>query len=96
MNNFQKQLSRPGIEYENRSINRFRRKIAFKCLVNCHPIDIGIIDEPDDLISEEVGVILRVQVGLGGLGGVELETFTDSLTQDVDGGVGFHDFVHRL
>lgn len=59
-------------------------------------VHIGVIHKPDDLIGEEFSVILRGQVGLSGLGGVELQTLADALPQHIQGRVGFHDFSHGL
>ena len=59
-------------------------------------VDVGVVDEPDDLVGEELSVVLRRQVGLGGLGGVELQTLTDTLPQHVERGVGLHDLGHGL
>jgi hypothetical protein len=50
-------------------------------------VDVGVVDEPDDLVREELRVVLRVKVGLGRLGRVELETLADSLSEDVEGGL---------
>ena len=59
-------------------------------------VDIGIVHKPDDLIGEQFAVILRRQVGLGGLGRVELQAFPDAFPQHVKRGVGFHDLGQRL
>jgi hypothetical protein len=59
-------------------------------------IDVGVVDEPDDLIGEKFSVVLRRQVRLGRLRRVELKTFADALSQDVQGRIGLHDLGHRL
>jgi hypothetical protein len=64
--------------------------------VNCHPIHISIVHKPYHLIGEQISVILGVEVRFGGFGRVELKAFTDTLTKNVDGWVGFHDLVHGL
>lgn len=48
------------------------------------------------LVTEQLRVVLRVEVRLGRLGGVELETLPDTLTEDVERRVGLHDLRHRL
>lgn len=48
------------------------------------------------LVAEELRVVLRVEVRLGRLGRVELETLADTLAEDVEGGVGLHNLGHRL
>lgn len=64
--------------------------------MNSDPVNICVIHEPNDLIGEELAIILRGQVGFCGFGGVKLETFTNSLPQDVQSRVGFHDLCHGL
>lgn len=59
-------------------------------------IHIGVIDKPDDLVGEEFTVVLRGQVGLGGLRGVQLQPFTDALPEHIQGRVGLHDLSHGL
>ena len=64
--------------------------------MNRHPIYIGIIDEPNDLITEQLGVVLGIQVGLCGLRRIQLQSLTNTLPQHIEGGVGLHDLVHGL
>ena len=59
-------------------------------------VDVGIVHKPDDLIGEELSVVLRWQVRLSGLRGVQLETLADSLSEDVQRRVGLHDLGHGL
>lgn len=59
-------------------------------------VDVGVVDEPDDLVGEEFTVVLRGQVGLSGLGGVQLQTLADALPQHVQRRVGLHDLGHGL
>ncbi len=48
------------------------------------------------LVGEELAVVLGGEIGLSGLGGVELEALADALAQDVQRRVGLHDLGHRL
>ena len=50
----------------------------------------------NDLVGEELGIVLAVQVRLRRLGGVELETLANTFAQNVTGWVGFHDLRHSL
>ena len=50
----------------------------------------------DDLVGEELGVVLTVEVRFGGLGRVELETFADTLAKNVTCRVGLHNLAHSL
>ena len=61
-----------------------------------YAVDVGVVDEPDDLIGEELAVVLTGEVGLRGFGGVELESLPDPLAQDVQSGIRLHDFRHGL
>lgn len=71
-------------------------ELAAPHLVYSDSVDVGVIYKPDDLVGEEFTVVLRGQVGLGGLGGVQLQTFADALSQHVQGRVGLHDLSHGL
>lgn len=59
-------------------------------------IDICVVHKPDDLIGEELAVVLGGQIRFSRLGGVQLETFTDPLPQDVQSRVSLHDLSHSL
>lgn len=59
-------------------------------------VHVGVVYEPDDLVGEELAVVLGGQVGLGGLGRVQLQTFADALPEHVQGRVGLHDLGHGL
>ena len=48
------------------------------------------------LIREEFSVVLGREVGLGRLRRVELQTFSNSLSQDVQGRIGLHDLGQGL
>ena len=50
----------------------------------------------NDLVGEELGIVLAVQVRLRRLGGVELETLANTFTQDVTSRVSFHNLSHCL
>lgn len=65
-------------------------------LVDGDSVHVGVVHEPDDLVGEELSVVLRGQVGLSGLGGVELQALADALPQHVQGRVGLHDLGHGL
>lgn len=59
-------------------------------------IDICVVNKPDDLIGEELAIVLGGQIRFSGLGGVKLETFTDSLPEDIQSRVSLHDLSHSL
>lgn len=64
--------------------------------MNGDTIHIGIINKPDDLVGEELAIVLRGQVRLSGLRGVQLQAFADAFPQHVQGRVGLHDLSHGL
>ena len=80
----------------NGTVDWLRGQISFKGLVDRNSVDVGIIHEPNDLVGEQLGIVLRVQVRLRRFGGVELEPFPDTFSQDIKGWVGFHNFSHGL
>ena len=54
-------------------------------------MDVGVIDEPDDLIAEQFAVVLRGEVGFRGLRGVQLQALAHALAQNIHRRVGLHD-----
>ena len=50
MDNLEEQLTRLRVENEDGAINRLRRQVALKSLVDRHAIDISVIDKPNDLV----------------------------------------------
>lgn len=55
--------------------------VAFNThLVDSHSVDISVIHKPDNLIGEELAIVLRGQVRLSGLRGIELKPLADSFT----------------
>lgn len=57
---------------------------------------LGIINHPNDLIAEKLCVVTGIQVRLGGLRTVELQTLANALAQHVKSWVRFHDLRHGL
>mmetsp|Transcript_39638 Transcript_39638/g.86525 ORF Transcript_39638/g.86525 Transcript_39638/m.86525 type:complete len:232 (+) Transcript_39638:1500-2195(+) len=94
VHNLQEQLACAGIKDKNCTIHGLRRQVPFKCLVNGDTVDIRVIHEPNDLRRKQLAVVLRIQVRLSGLGGVQLQTLSNAFTQDVKSRIGFHDLVH--
>ncbi len=96
MDNLEKELTSPRRKDEDSSIDRLSGKITLVCFMNSDTIDISVIDEPDQLVREQLSIIRCIQIRLGRLARVELKAFPDSLSQNVKSRVGFHDFIHRL
>ncbi len=67
VDDLEEQLAGLGVEDKDGSIDGFRGQITLKCLVNCHSVYISVIDKPDDLIGEKLGIVLRIEVRFGGL-----------------------------
>lgn len=59
-------------------------------------VDVGVVDEPDDLVGEQLCIVLRVQVWLSWLARVQLQTLSDALSQHIQGWVCLHYLLHRL
>lgn len=96
MDDLQEQLSGTWIEDEYGSIDGFGSEISLKSLMDGNSVDIGVINEPNDLLREEFCIILCVKVGFSGFRGVQLQTLPDTFTEHIEGWIGFHDFVHGL
>mmetsp|Transcript_98960 Transcript_98960/g.262867 ORF Transcript_98960/g.262867 Transcript_98960/m.262867 type:complete len:658 (-) Transcript_98960:4864-6837(-) len=94
VDDLQEELPRAWVEDENRAVHRLCGQVALEGLVDRHPVHVGVINEPDDLRTEELTVVLGVQVGLGRLAAVELEALADPFPQHVQRRVGLHDLVH--
>lgn len=50
----------------------------------------------NNLVREQLGVILTVEIGFRRFRRVKLKTLSDTLTKDVTGGISFHDLGHSL
>ena len=73
-----------------------RGQVTLEGLVDRDTVHVGVVDEPDDLVREELRVVLAVQVRLRGLRGVQLKTLPDAFTEDVARRVRLHDLCHGL
>lgn len=72
---------------ERRTILNAPRKRKRSYLVDGDTVYIRVVDEPNDLIAEQLAIILRRQVGLGRLGRVQLQTLANTLAQYVERGI---------
>ena len=50
-----KHLSRPRVEDKDRPVDRFRRQVALKRLVDRHAVHIGVVHKPDRLSATRGG-----------------------------------------
>ena len=73
-----------------------RGQVTLEGLVDRDTVHVGVVDEPDDLVREELRVVLAVQVRLRGLRGVQLKALPDAFTEDVARRVCLHDLCHGL
>lgn len=64
MDDLQKELAGFGIKDEDCAIDRFSRQVTFKSFVDSDSVDVSVINKPNDLVREQLGVILRIQVWL--------------------------------
>jgi len=62
VDDLEEELARLRVEDEDSTVDWFCRQVAFKSLVDCHTVNIRIINEPNDLVREEFCVVLRVEV----------------------------------
>ena len=74
--------------------NQFKKTRSH--LMDCDTIDVCVVNKPNNLVAEKFPVVLRRQVRFSGLATVQLQTFPDSLSQDVQGGIGLHYLSHCL
>ena len=61
MDDLQEELTGPGVEDEDGPIDGLGGQVTLKGFVNGHPIHIGVINKPDDLVAEELTVVLHMQ-----------------------------------
>ena len=88
VDNLEEQLSCPRVEDEDGSVDGFSCQITLECLVDCDPVHVGVVHEPDDLVREELAVVLRREVRLVRLRRVELQPLVDALAQRAERRVG--------
>ena len=67
MDDLQEELSSARIENEDCAVHRLGRQVTLEGLVDRHAVNVGVINEPDDLGAEELAIVLGVEVWLGGL-----------------------------
>lgn len=96
VNNLEEQLTSSGIENEDCSIDWLCSQVTFKGLVNSNSVDVGIINEPYDLIAEELSIVLRVKVWFSRFTTVQLQALSDTFSQYIQSRIGLHDFIHSL
>jgi hypothetical protein len=63
-------------------------QVALERFVDSDTVNVGVIHEPNDLVTKQLSIVLRRQVGLSGLRRVELKTLSNTLTKDIEGRVG--------
>ena len=71
------------VEDDDSAVDRFGRQVILERLVDSNTVHVSVVDEPDDLVGEQLGVVLAVEVGLCGLRRVQLKILADMLAQDV-------------
>jgi len=73
------------VEDDDSAVDRFGHQVILKRLVDSNTVlvHVSVVDEPDDLVGEQLGVVLAVEVGLCGLRRVQLKILADMLAQDV-------------
>ena len=96
MDDLQEELTCARIEDENRAVDWLRRQISLECLMDCHSINVRIVDEQLDLVAEEFRIILGIEKFLIALRSVKLKTFADTFSEHIQSWVSFHDFGHCL
>ena len=96
VDNLQEELAGARVEDEDGAVDGLGRQVTLERLVDRHAVHVGIVDEPDGLVAEQLAVVLRVEVRLRGLRGVQLQTLTNALAEDVERGIRLHDLGHRL
>eukprot|EP00964_Phaeocystis_antarctica_P078146 scaffold48598_cov65-Phaeocystis_antarctica.AAC.1 len=96
VDDLEEELAGARVEDEDGAVDGLGRQVALEGLVDGDAVDVGVIDEPDDLVGEELAVVLRREVGLRRLGRVELQPLADALAQHVERRVGLEDLGHGL
>ena len=91
-----KELPSPGVEDEDASIDRLGGEMPLKGFLDGDPVHVGVVQEPDDVVVEELAIVGAGDVGLGHLGAVKLEAPPDPLPEHIEGWVGLHDLGHGL
>lgn len=62
MDDLEEQLASTRIEDEDGSIDGFGGQVAFEGFMDGDSVDIGVIYEPDSLITEQFSIIEGIQV----------------------------------
>ena len=81
MYNLQEQLACARVEYKYGTVDRLRCQVTLECFMNRNSIDIGVIDEPNNLVGEQLAIVLGVEVWFGRLRGVKLQALSNTFSQ---------------
>jgi hypothetical protein len=60
VNDLQEQLTSSWVEDKDGTIDWFGGQVTFESLVDGNSVHVGVIYEPDDLVSKELSIVLRV------------------------------------
>jgi len=60
MDDFEEKMSRLRVQNENSTVYWFSRQITLMGLVNRYSVNVGIVNEPNYLVTEQLRVILRI------------------------------------
>ena len=55
MDYLKKELARARVKDEDCPVNGFGRQVALERLVNRHAVHVGVVNEPDNLVSRKRG-----------------------------------------
>ncbi|EDK44906.1 conserved hypothetical protein [Lodderomyces elongisporus NRRL YB-4239] len=81
--NSQKQLTRFWIKDKHTTIYRFGCQITFQCFMNSDTVHICVINKQLRIVVEQFGIIIRIQESFSRLCVVQLQPFSNTLSQNV-------------
>jgi hypothetical protein len=83
MDYFQIKLSVSRVENKDCTVDGFCSEVSFEGFVDCHTVDVSVVNEPDYLVREKLSVILGVEVRFGRFRRIKLKTFSNSFSQNI-------------
>ena len=73
VDDLEEELAGPGVEDEDHAVDGLGGEVALEGLVDGHTVDVRVVQEPDDVVVEELAVVGAREVGLGHVTAVQLQ-----------------------
>ena len=95
VDHLQEQLAGARVDHRHEAVHGLGGGVALEGLVHGDTVHVAVVDEPRDLVVEQLLVVLAAQHRLRRLARVQLQSAANAVTQHRQRGVRLHDTRHR-